>query len=1287
MAARRGYLLGVVFVTLLMVVGSLGLLGGLAAAPATSSGVAAVSHASPAAAPVGPRTAPGLPSALNPSGITTAENPLAITALHQAAAAGVPSRDVFIPRAGATPAQMAQAAAQGHVTPLYGQDTPAPLGLAYYGLSAAPNGSIVASTLNTPRVFATFDPNATGVVSNYPFSSSTDMYGVQLNAVTTSINLLGNDSYSFWTQNVAEFSPLTSTLYLVTNVWNFTGGAFSSNALYSHGPYGTQVGTTFYYSEKILQHVSYPFKLDLWMNNSVTSGRNNVSFTVGLAQGTNFTNYTSYPYDWVDFNSNNAVASNYTASGSTYNALHLTNDFEVIIGGPGGGSQANLFAADANMSLQYWNTTTGSFRAVPAAYSYGGETGETATGANVRWVTNATGQPYGVVSGGPGFLYGLWNATTSSGTSKVTFSVSPSNAFIFMAINQSSNFSYESELYWAPQEVNGGTFYLAPGHYNISFALSGYDPYSYSFVAVAGGVSGYSVSLTANSTIGIYTPIYVWNNNQFADVSTSGNGTPGNPYHLFDTQTYLMSALFGFFNDYTFPVYNSVFLWGTTASVVLSNMPGMVTSMPYLYFPTTNELGYLFEGASNVALVNSTHISGWFTSNVNDAFVNNGQPFNGNYYGTFSVQMWNTTDSLIANDTFETQAAGLSMQGGTGNTVWGNTFEMVPQPTFASLVLKAGITPLNLSLGLQATESGDSIYNNYFATTNTAVAPPYNLYTGAFQTNLESWNITPTAASTVHHASGFPWFPLTGTIIHNGTQGGNFWWDYGSANNPLHHLPYKEYNATLGYDQIYYGGDDYPLVATNYSVTFSESGLASGTSWSVDFGGTTRASQTSTLTFAATNGSYVYSIPSVGSLVASPSHGTVTVAGVALTVDVSFAPPPVYAVSFTETGLPAGTTWTLTVGTHSASSNTATIAVDLSNGSYAFSVSPAVGYTPTPANGTVAVSGAPVTVSIVFLPPPTYAVTFTETGLASGTNWSVTFNGVVGSSTTSTISFTVPDNSYLYSVGAVAGYAANPSSGTVTVRGAAVNVAIAFASTGPATYAVTFTESGLPTGTNWSVAIAHGPTLFGTSASLTTHLANATYSYTVGNVTGYVSSQPTGTVTVSGGPQSVSVTFAPVPTTGYVNFVELGLPVGTNWSVSLNGVTHYSTSAFINFTVPFGTYRYAIANVSGYTYAISSLSPASPITLSATNAVVGVGILYTQSSTTTSSSGLSMLDWYLIAAVVVIVIVGIIAALAMRRRGGSKPATNAPAAGTTTPPSTEGAPDGETTYGSGGKAA
>ncbi len=51
----------------------------------------------------------------------------------------------------------------------------------------------------------------------------------------------------------------------------------------------------------------------------------------------------------------------------------------------------------------------------------------------------------------------------------------------------------------------------------------------------------------------------------------------------------------------------------------------------------------------------------------------------------------------------------------------------------------------------------------------------------------------------------------------------------------------------------------------------------------------------------------------------------------------------------------------------------------------------------------------------------TYNVTFTETGLSAGTMWSVTLNGSLESSTTTSIVFVEVNNTYSFNVSAVSG--------------------------------------------------------------------------------------------------------------------------------------------------------------------------------------------------------------------------------------------------------------------------
>jgi hypothetical protein len=50
------------------------------------------------------------------------------------------------------------------------------------------------------------------------------------------------------------------------------------------------------------------------------------------------------------------------------------------------------------------------------------------------------------------------------------------------------------------------------------------------------------------------------------------------------------------------------------------------------------------------------------------------------------------------------------------------------------------------------------------------------------------------------------------------------------------------------------------------------------------------------------------------------------------------------------------------------------------------------------------------------------------------------------------------------------------------------------------------------------------------------------------------------------------------PTYHSVNFIEVGLPPGTAWNVTLNGVANASNSSSITFTVPNGEYNYSVAS-------------------------------------------------------------------------------------------------------------
>lgn len=93
-------------------------------------------------------------------------------------------------------------------------------------------------------------------------------------------------------------------------------------------------------------------------------------------------------------------------------------------------------------------------------------------------------------------------------------------------------------------------------------------------------------------------------------------------------------------------------------------------------------------------------------------------------------------------------------------------------------------------------------------------------------------------------------------------------------------------------------------------------------------------------------------------------------------------------------------------------------------------------------NGTTAEGAA--SVIITMLPHSSYAVTFGETGLPAGSNWSVSISTSTIYSTSPTLGFVEKNGTYVFSVSAPAGYVARPATGSLVVSGKSVNVRITF---------------------------------------------------------------------------------------------------------------------------------------------------------------------------------------------------------------------------------------------------
>src|SRR5208283_2109110 len=165
----------------------------------------------------------------------------------------------------------------------------------------------------------------------------------------------------------------------------------------------------------------------------------------------------------------------------------------------------------------------------------------------------------------------------------------------------------------------------------------------------------------------------------------------------------------------------------------------------------------------------------------------------------------------------------------------------------------------------------------------------------------------------------------------------------------------------------------------------------------------------------------------------------------------------------------------------------------------------------------------------------TSAVTLTETGLPSGTEWWVNLtNDRSFNTTTSTVSFTEPNGTYDYTVATTDKEYAS-AGGSFTVNGGVVSEAVTFSLV---TYSATFTESGLTSGTTWYVNITGGQSYNSTGSTISFSEPNGTYDYTVATMDKEYSSAG-GSFPVNGAAVAESVTFTLVTYTAYpVTFTE-----------------------------------------------------------------------------------------------------------------------------------------------------
>jgi hypothetical protein len=251
-----------------------------------------------------------------------------------------------------------------------------------------------------------------------------------------------------------------------------------------------------------------------------------------------------------------------------------------------------------------------------------------------------------------------------------------------------------------------------------------------------------------------------------------------------------------------------------------------------------------------------------------------------------------------------------------------------------------------------------------------------------------------------------------------------------------------------------------------------------------------------------------------------------------------------YLASFNETGLPANTTWGVSVTPQNGpelnfTGSSPDLVLGWTTGSYGYSVATVAGYEVTSGNPDGNLSPATPDFDIGWSPSANL-VEFTETGLRAAwkATWTVELNGSTRHTRGSSLTFaSLPPGSYAFRILAVANYSLNRSyTGSVTVGGGTSATTVVALHWTLITYRVVFHESGLPVHTDWNVTF-NGIARSSKTTTITFAVSNGTYAFTPA-APGFTAAPPQGTVSVDGKATTQSIAFAPVSSPAGVPSIE-----------------------------------------------------------------------------------------------------------------------------------------------------
>ncbi len=283
---------------------------------------------------------------------------------------------------------------------------PAPMGIADFGIG--PKG--VPYSYNTTAFRGTIFLNNLSTY-NQSLGQSNKQVGFQLN-----VNLFfkdGGNVYAYWVQDVAVFNTTDNSFYIIDNIWNMSSGSANmhNSTVSGSGTIGSASSTKFYYYlYNHLFSLTYPAKLTLQINATTSStGSPEIDFMFNYGSGMR-------TYDQATFIFAKDLTSGpfFLVDGKQYEPdKYSFYDAELIMGGPGGGTQTRDIYSNLTLELQYWNGMN--YQYVSNAYNFGSDTAEGICNVTASILPQVSTLPLAIhIQNGSGKLGQIYNAANLS---------------------------------------------------------------------------------------------------------------------------------------------------------------------------------------------------------------------------------------------------------------------------------------------------------------------------------------------------------------------------------------------------------------------------------------------------------------------------------------------------------------------------------------------------------------------------------------------------------------------------------------------------------------------------------------------------------------------------------------------------------------------------------------------------------------------------------------------------------------------------------------------------------